>query len=415
MRAAQVIKMLIADEEDKLLMIPGPTPVQRQILDAIAVPTISHTSARIAEIVRFCQGGVRTLAGSEEGSVFLFGGSGTLAQEAAVVNLVGPGQRLLVVSNGFFGDRFVPIAEAHGISVDRVAAPWGVSVTPDQLDEVMSRGEFAAIAMTMVETSTGVLAPAEALARVAKRHGALVILDAVCALGGVPIAMDEWGVDIVLSGAQKALGVPPGLTILVASPQALQRRRSLGRVSTYYADLSNWEASMRDPQVYFSTHAVNQFYALRAGIDIIFSEGLENRFRRHADLGETFRAGMASLGFGLLTENRFLAPTMSVVGYPDGVDDDGFLPALSRRGVVAAGSLGEFKGLGARFGHMGNISESDVLRTVAAVEDALHENGLLERMGEGVAAAQRAAAGIGHEGETAIAVRGAGETATRAP
>lgn len=172
---------------------------------------------------------------------------------------------------------------------------------------------------------------------------------------------------------------------------------------------------MRDPQVYFSTHAVNQFYALRAGIDIILNEGLENRFRRHADLGETFRAGMASLGFGLLTENRFLAPTMSVVGYPDGVDDDGFLPALSRRGVVAAGSLGEFKGLGARFGHMGNISESDVLRTVAAVEDALHENGLLERMGEGVAAAQRAAAGIGHEGETAIAVRGAGETATRAP
>jgi aspartate aminotransferase-like enzyme len=372
---------------DKLLMIPGPTPVQREILDAIGTPTIAHTSAAIAQIVRACQEGIRQVAGTTEGRVFLFGGAGTLAQEAAVINLVAPGERLLVASNGFFGDRFVPIAEAHGIIAEHLAAPWGQSVTPEQLDERLAGGEFRAVTLTYVETSTGVMAPVQELAAIAKSHGAHVIVDAVCALAGAPMLMDDWGIDIVLSGAQKALGVPPGLSILAVSPEALERRRSLGRVASYYADLLNWEGSMEDPQVYFSTHAVNLFYALEASVQIIAEEGLEERYARHEALGRSFRAGMAALGFGSLTDDRYLAPTMSVVAYPEGLQDAAFIQGLSKKGVVAAGCLGEFKGRGARFGHMGNITLDDVLHALAAVERVMLAAGLEITPGTGLAAA----------------------------
>lgn len=381
--------MLITDETDKLLMIPGPTPVLRDILDALGEPTVSHTSAYIAGIIRDCQEGIRVLAGSQGATVFLFGGSGTLAQEAAVVNLVSPGEHLLVASNGVFGSRFVPIAQAHGIEATLLAAEWGRSVTVKELEEALSSRDYRAVTLTHVETSTGVMAPIPELAAVARRHGALVIVDAVCSLAGTAVQMDEWGVDIVLSGAQKALGVPPGLAILAASPAAMQRRRELERVSTYYADFLNWEPVMLDPRVYFSTHAVNLFYALKAALDVILSEGLERRFARHCALARSFRNGMTALGFGSLTDEAYLAPTMSVARYPSGLADAEFLPNLSGNGVVAAGCLGAFQGKGARFGHMGNITHEDVLQALAAVERVMVGAGIDITPGAGLAAASR--------------------------
>jgi len=365
--------MLVLDETDKLLMIPGPTPVQREILTALAQPTISHTSAAMAKIVRRAQDGIRQAAGSRDATIFIFSGAGTLAQEAAVVNLVAPGETLLVASNGFFGDRFVPLAETYGIQVDHLAAPWGRSVTPDELDASMTGKNIRAVTITQVETSTGVLAPTAELAAVARRHGAMVIVDAVCALGGVETQMDDWGIDVLLSGAQKALGVPPGLTILAVSAGAMDHRRSRDRIPSFYADLLNWEASMRDPQVYFSTHAVNEFYALQTAVEIIAGEGLEARFARHRRLAKTFRSGMEALGFSSLTEPDYLAPTMSVLAVPDGVDAAALITGLSARGVVAAGCLGEWKGRGLRFGHMGNITEAEVLQALGAVSDAVTE------------------------------------------
>jgi aspartate aminotransferase-like enzyme len=382
--------MLIESEPDKLLMIPGPTPVMREILSDLAEPTISHTSAAIAEIIVECQTRLRTVAGTENAAIFLFGGSGTLAQEAAVVNLVAPGERLLVVSNGYFGDRFVPMAEAHGVEVVPLRAEWGESVTPDELDAALSRMPCQAVTITHVETSTGAKAPVADLAAVARRHNAAVILDAVCGLAGAPVEMDAWGIDLVLTGAQKALGVPPGLSILLVSADGMERRRSRDRVSSYYADLLNWEASMQDPRTYFSTHAVNLFYALRRGLQVIEEEGLEERFARHRALARSFRAGMTALGFGSLTGERWLAPTMSVVSYPDSLDDAAFLAPLAELGVIAAGCLGSFRGRGARFGHMGNITGDDLLRALAAVEQVLLGAGLEVERGRGVAAAMAA-------------------------
>jgi aspartate aminotransferase-like enzyme len=381
--------MLISDETDKLLMIPGPTPVLGDILAALGEPTVSHTSAFLADIIRACQEGIRMLVGSENASVFIFGGAGTLAQEAAVANLIAPGERLLVASNGFFGDRFVPIAQAHAIEVTHLRAEWGRSVTPASLDEALSSGPYRAVTLTHVETSTGVMAPVKELADVARRHNALVIVDAVCSLAGTPVEMDAWGLDIVLTGAQKALGVPPGLAILAASPRAIERRHAMDRVSTYYADFRNWEPVMLDPRVYFSTHAVNLFYALKVALELIAAEGLQRRFERHCRLASSFRNGMAALGFPALTADQFLAPTMSVAGYPRGINDSNFLPALNEGGVVAAGCLGDFKGKGARYGHMGNITQDEVLRAVASVERVMVANGLDVTPGSGLSAAAR--------------------------
>ncbi|MGI8967866.1 MAG: pyridoxal-phosphate-dependent aminotransferase family protein [Chloroflexota bacterium] len=246
-----------------------------------------------------------------------------------------------------------------------------------------------AVTITQVETSTGVLAPVGKLTRVVHEAGALVIVDAVCAFAGLPTAMDELGLDVVLTGAQKALGVPPGLAILLLSPAAMKRRQERERVPAYYADLANWETSMANPEVYFSTHAVNLFYALERALGLVAQEGLIERFARHERLAAAFRAGMSALGFSSLTEEAYLAPTLSVLGYPDGIDDTAFRAAMSQHGVVVAGCLGDFKGRGARFGHMGNIGEAEILRALAAVEHSLQEVGQQSRTGVALAAAGR--------------------------
>ncbi|HLJ67961.1 MAG TPA: aminotransferase class V-fold PLP-dependent enzyme, partial [Chloroflexota bacterium] len=306
-------------------------------------------------------------------------------------NLVGQGQRLLVVSNGHFGDRFAAIADAHGLPADRLAASWGTTVSAEQLADRLEEERYDAVAITHVDTSTGTAAPIAAMSHVARASGALVIVDTVCSLGGMPVDMDRNEIDVVLSGAQKALGVPPGLSVLLLSERALARRRSLGKISAYYADLLNWEASMEDPTIYFSTHAVNLFYALAAALQIIEAEGAAERFARHERLAQAFRAGCETLGFEIVTDPSCRAPTLSVLRYPAGVADEPFRAALGEYGVVAAGNLGALKGHGCRFGHMGNITEPDILRTLAAVEGALQESGALRAdRGASLAAACRA-------------------------
>jgi aspartate aminotransferase-like enzyme len=187
--------------------------------------------------------------------------------------------------------------------------------------------------------------------------------------------MDEWGVDVMLAGAQKALGIPPGLSILAVSEEAMERRRSRESVPAYYVDFLNWIAPMQDPRQYFSTHAVNELYGLRRALQIIEDEGLSERFERHARLAEEFRAEMTTLGFVSLTQAEWLAPTLSVLAYPVGLEDASFLPALSAQGVVAAGCLGAFRGLGARFGHMGNTGPAEIERALDAIRQVVSDSG----------------------------------------
>ena len=372
--------------DDTLTMIPGPTPVRPSILEALSLPTTSHQAPSFVEGYRKCLENLRRIVFTDSAQPFVVSGAGTLAMEMALVNLLGPGERLLIVSQGFFGDRWAQIAEAFGIPHRLLQAEWGQAVEPEQVVEALESETFAAVAMTHVDTSTGTRAPVERYCEHLRGRDELALLDGVCATAGVEERFDAWGLDVLLTGAQKALGTPPGVAILLASGRAMDKRRALESVPAYYADLLRWKPIMDNPALYFSTPPVNEIVALLEATRIVVDEGLDKRFRRHAQVARAMRAGFASLGLGVFTSADCRADTLSVLVYPEGVEDAPFRAAVAARKVVIAGALGPLAGKACRVGHMGNIGVEEVVRTVSALGEALVE------LGHSVAAAAAVAA-----------------------
>ncbi len=357
-----------------LLMIPGPTPVAPDVLAALAEPVRSHTGPENAATMLRIQRGIRRLMGSADARVHCFAGAGTLAMEAALVNHAAPGERVVVVSHGFFGDRFAELAGALGLRADLLQVAWGEHVDAGALRERILDGDAPAlVCMTHVDTSSGVLADCAGLATVARAAApdAIIVVDGVCATGGIEEAMDEWDVDVLLTGAQKALSVPPGLALLAVSERARRRRELLGDIRAYYTDLRRWDLSVDDPRKYFSTHAVSLLRALEASLDGIFAEGLPARFERHRRVAAMVRDGMSELGFVPLTHPAHLAPTLSVLALPAGVDDARFRDGMAERGVIVAGCLGPWAGRGVRIGHMGTAGEYEAARTTVVAAAVL--------------------------------------------
>jgi aspartate aminotransferase-like enzyme len=248
---------------------------------------------------------------------------------------------------------------------------WGMAVLPEELEKKLGEEGFAAVAVTHVDTSTGACAPVREYAKVLERRDILYIVDGVCATGGIEERMDEWGIDVVLTAAQKCFGVPPGLAILVLSERAIGKRKRLESVPAYYSDILRWLPVMKDPSRYFSTHCVNEIRAFYESTNIILEEGLEPRFRRHLKFAGAIRAGLASLGFTSFTREPFLAATLSVFLYPEGVEDQAFRRALYENGVVVAGGLGPTAGKLFRMGHMGNLSLAQVYFALETIEATL--------------------------------------------
>lgn len=367
--------MLPAAEEDKLLLIPGPTPVSREILAALATPVISHTSHEMERIFSHALDLLRELIGTQEGKIFVFSGSGTLAQEAAILNFVDPTDRLLVASTGFFADRLTEVARAHGLDVSSLQTEWGKSIPPEELKAQLAATGASVVAFTHVETSTGVMAPLADLLTVIHEAGALAIVDGVAALAGVPEPMDEIAIDVLLSGSQKALGVPPGLAIIAAGEKAWEKRvRRAAPLNTFYLDLCRWLPIMKQPDKYFSTHPVNLIRGLTKALEIVDKEGLEERYDRHRRLAHQFRQGMLGMGFSLFTDPWFVAPTLSVLRVPSGERASVFRERLHSNGVVAASGLQDPDDRVVRFGHMGNITEAEIAIALDAVRRSLRQN-----------------------------------------
>ncbi len=358
-------------KHEKLLMIPGPTPVVPRILEALARPTVSHVSGEMAADILLSRDILKKMMFCREGEPFIISGAGTLAMEMALLNVCGPGEKVLVVSQGYFGKRMADICGAFGLAHDVLECEWGSVVPAEELKRKVSSGGYSAVVCTHVDTATGACAPVEAYAGAVRGSGALFIVDGVCATGGIPEQMDDWGIDIVLTAAQKCFGTPPGLAILVLSPRAMDKRRSLPSVPAYYSDLLRWLPVMKDPAKYFSTPAVNEMRAFAEALRIVDEEGAEVRFERHRLIGRTMRTGLAALGFGLFTAPAALADTLSVVVYPAGVDDKAFRALLAENGVVVAGGLGPTAGRVFRMGHMGNITSEDMRFVLEAVEKTL--------------------------------------------
>jgi len=374
----------------KLMMIPGPTPVDQSILDALSKDTISHLDPEFVKTLKETLEDLKTVVTTEKGQPFIIPGTGTLGMEVAIVNSLKKGDRLLVISHGFFGDRFVEIAQCYGIEVEVLASEWGKIVKVEEIAQKLKEKKFDAITLSHVDTSTGVCTPLEEVGEILKQFPETIfIVDGVCATGGIEERMDDWGIDILFAGNQKAFGIPPGLANLVFSEKALERRNALGNISSYYMDINRWLPIMRDPgSGYFSTHAINMVNALHQGLKIILEEGLEERFRRHRRFALAFQAGLEKIGFKILPPKEARANTVSTVLYPSGIEDLSFREKLYENGVLVSAGKGVLAGKIFRLGHMGSITENEVVATMSIIEKTLSEFSYDFKLASGIGAAE---------------------------
>lgn len=372
--------------ESKLLLIPGPSPVTDRILEALAQPTVSHISPQMEKELSGALENMKKVVFTTSGQPFIIAGAGTLAMEIAILNITAEADKVLVISQGYFGSRMAEICQAFEIKHTLLSSQWGKVVTPDELKAELKKHKYEVVVCTHVDTATGSCAPVKEYAEIIRQTApeALFVVDGVCATGGIEERMDDWGIDVVLTAAQKCLGAPPGLAIDVFSLRAMEKRRKLPRVKAYYADILRWLPVMENPNKYFSTPCVNEIRAFYEATGIVLEEGLEKRFERHERFATAIRRGLTSLGFSVYTDETCLASTLSVIRYPEGFDDISFRRKLYENGVVVAGGLGPTAGQVFRFGHMGNLTREQIVFAFDALEKSLLSLGYAFTLGDGV-------------------------------
>ncbi len=375
-------------QNKRLVMIPGPTPVVRSIQDQMGRETVAFGDPGFVKDFKEVIQDLKTLWGTT-GEVFVIAGSGTLMMEMAIANTLKSGDNLLIVSNGFFGDRFNTFVSQKGVNVDVISAEWGKVVPASEIEAKLKEKSYQAITVSHVDTSTGAVAPLDEISKVMKNFpDTIFIVDGVAATAGEREYVDAMGIDILLTGSQKAFGVAPGLGMLWASEKAMERRASLGKIPEYYADFDRWLPIMQDPGKYFATPAVNMIWALQESIRIIKEEGLENRYERHIKNAKAMRSALEAMGFSILADEGNRAVTLSCVLYPEGFDDLKFRTILAEEGAQVAGGLAAYAGKMFRIGHMGNIDQHDLVSAVAAIERTLFKMDV-DVLGKGLAALQK--------------------------
>jgi alanine-glyoxylate transaminase/serine-glyoxylate transaminase/serine-pyruvate transaminase len=378
-----------------LLMIPGPIEFEPEVLQALGAPTDSHVSPEFIDTFGRALERMREVWLAPEGQPFVYAGSGTLAMDVAGANLVEPGDRALVLSTGVFGDRYEDLLTRYGAEVTVVRPALGEGIDFDEVERTLGDGAFKLMTATHVDTSTAVRVDAERFGALGREHGVLTVLDGVCSVAGEVIRQADWGLDVVLTASQKAIGVPPGLALLVASRKALRAwkaRRT--KVANYYADWGKWlpimEAYERRTPSYFGTPAVNHVCALDVSLGQILEEGMDARFARHERLGRACRSALRALGLGQVPrDDACAANTHSAPRYPSGVSGEDLLPRARAAGAIfAAGLHPDIRDAYFRIGHMGAIRSGDLLAAIGALETALASSGYRLQSGAGVAAAQ---------------------------
>jgi aspartate aminotransferase-like enzyme len=360
--------------EKRYLLTPGPTPVPPEVLAELAKPVIHHRERDFREIYEQCLLRLRDVYQTEN-DVLMFTTSGTGAFESAVANLTSPGDRQLVISAGNFGERWAGMAKAFGADLVHVRLDWGETPEPEDLRAALAEAEGVRVVyLTHSETSTGVVADVQALTAVAKEAGALVVVDAVSSLGAVPVETDAWGIDVVVSGSQKALMCPPGLAFASVSPAALEA--SAQAASPRY--VMDWERT-RKAQAKLDapfTPAISIVRALNVALGLLLEEGLAAAFDRHARLGRACREGAKAMGLELFSPDEERSAVVTAIRAPDGVDATEIVTGLRDRfGITIANGQGDLKGKIFRIGHIGWFDVFDITTALAAVELVLTDAG----------------------------------------
>ena len=383
------------------ILTAGPTPLPPQVSQVMAEPILYHRAPAFVDVyARVLERLPRVF--QTQNDVLCFAATGTGAMESAIANLVIAGEPAVVASCGKFGERWAELCDAYGADTVRLEFEWGTKVDPERLDSALAQLErpARAVYVTQSETSTGVINDIAALNEVALRHGAVLCVDAVSGLGAVELPQDEWGVDVVVAGSQKSLMCPPGLAFASVSERAMALAVENPR-GRYYLDWQRAAKGQReDPPNSAFTPAVTLFRALDVALDLLFEEGLDNVYERHAILGRAARAGIDGLGLERYGPDDDRANVVTVARLPDDIDG-GRIPKLMRDayGVTVAGGQGHLKGKIARIAHCGYYGAFDIVVAVTALEMALRDAGHEVEPGAGAAGAQRvfSAAGLAPE------------------
>ncbi|MCL6434548.1 MAG: alanine--glyoxylate aminotransferase family protein [Leptolyngbyaceae cyanobacterium HOT.MB2.61] len=378
--------------DDKLmLMIPGPTPVPEQVLLAMAKHPIGHRSGDFSNIMEEVTQNLKWLHQTQN-DVLILTASGTGAMEAGIINFLSPGDRVLVGANGKFGDRWAQVCKAYGVQTEVISAEWGQALDPEQFRSQLEADKektIKAVIMTHSETSTGVLNDLETINRHVKAHGeALIIVDTVTSLGAFNVPVDEWGLDVVASGSQKGYMIPPGLGFVVVSPKAWKAYET-AKLPRFYLDLGKYKKDAAKNTTPF-TPPVNLFFALQAALRMMKAEGLENIFARHIRLTQATRTAIKAIGLPLFAADNAASTAITAVA-PDKVDAEQVRAVMKKRFDIAlAGGQDHLKGKIFRIGHLGFVSDRDILSAIGALEATLQELGYESfTPGAGITAAAR--------------------------
>jgi serine---pyruvate transaminase len=375
--------------EKRYLFTPGPTPVPPEVLEAISRPILHHRSSDFRKILERCLARLAEVYRTD-GDVLLYTASGTGAMESAVSNLTRPGDRVVVVSAGHFGERWTEMARNFGCEVDELSYEWGEAPAPEDLAQRLGELGGAKVAFTThSETSTGVVADVQGLAAAAKDAGALVVVDAVSSLGAVPLETDAWGLDAVISGSQKALMTPPGIATVSVSADAWAAVEQ-DAPSRYYFDWSRTRYAQESFDPSF-TPAVSIVVGLDVALGLLLDEGLDQAFERHARLGRACRAGVKAMGLELFSPDDDRSAVVTAINAPDGIDSSELVQTLrDRHGIVLAPGQGPLKGKIFRIGHIGYYDVFDITTALAGVELVLSELGADIERGVAITAALEA-------------------------
>ena len=379
---------------DRTLMGPGPSDTNPRVLRAMSTPLVGHLDPSFVEIMDEVQELLRYTFQTDNEWTIPVSGTGSAAMEAAIGNLVEPGDTMLVPTNGYFGGRMASMARRAGGTVVEVDAPWGEPLDPSDVDDALTEHDPDIFGFVHAETSTGVLQPnVPELTTVAHEHGTLVIADTVTSIGGVELRVDEWDIDVAYAGPQKCLSCPPGASPLTLSDRAMEKVLARDEEPrSWYLDLSLLEGYWGEERAYHHTAPITNVYALREALRLVAEEGIENRWERHKRLAGALKAGVEGMGLEMNAPDEYWLPSLNAVRVPDGIDDGVVCEALLEQyDLEVAGGLGDLSGEIFRIGCMGHSARPEnIIYVVTALGDVLESMDADVDLGSGVTATRRA-------------------------
>ena len=368
------------------LLTPGPTPLPPEVCEAMARPIIHHRTPQFQEVIKEVHEGLRSIFQTKN-DVFMLASSGTGAMEAAVINLCSPADTVIVVDGGKFGERWTEICKAYGINCEVIKVAWGKAVNPSDIEKALKANpKIRAVFTTLCETSTGVVNDMKTIGAIVKNTEAVLVVDAISGLGAIDLKTDEWSCDVVVSGSQKGLMLPPGLGFISVSPKAF-KLVEFSKCPKYYFDLKKAKKAYDKIDTPF-TPVITLIIALKEAIKMMRADGLENVFKRHKKMADATRAAAQALGLELFAPDA-ASDVVTAVKVPAGIDGEKLVKTMrDTEGVTIAGGQDEMKGKIIRIAHMGYITEFDIITGISCLEKVLAQMGYKFNLGSGAKAAE---------------------------